>query len=181
MNLLNLVPLPYRLAALAAAVAASALAVWGYGSHRFAAGHQAGYAVGHAEYVQLHDDMTSKALAAEADFRKREADMQARVTTAEESYAQLQTQHAHVLVAQRDLLAERGQLRQQIAAYAAGPAGGGGSAPDTAAAASERAAALGGLLAEALRADAESAAAAEGNADAVRTLLAAWPVNTAPP
>ncbi len=172
MNLLDLIPAPFRLA-IGASVAIAAVGtavVWLHG--RESAADARGYARGHAEAVALRADYETKAAGAAEDYRQREAALQARATTAEERYAALQPQHARLLVAQRDLLAERGQLRNAIAAYAAGS---GGAAPDTAAAASERAAALGGLLAEALRADAESAAAAEGNADAVRAILAAWP------
>lgn len=153
------------------AVALLAGGAW-WGHHRQAVGDAAGYRRGHAETEALRADYTAKAASASESYRQREADLQARVNNAEERYAALQPEHARLLVSQRALLAEHGRLRDAIAAYAAGS---GGTAPDTAAAASERAAALGGLLAEALRADAESAAAAEGNADALRAVLEAWP------
>ena len=90
------------------------------------------------------------------------------VRSAQNDYQTLQTTHARQLgVARGDVDKLRGQLAQF--------ASGGGRSDDTAAAASERAAALGGLLATALQADADHAADAEANADAVRTLLAAWP------
>ena len=172
MSLLDLIPAPFRLAigASAAIAAVGTAVVWLHG--RESAADARGYSRGHAEAVALRADYETKAASAAEDYRQREAALQARATTAEKSYAALQPEHARLLVAQRSLLAERGQLRDAIAAY---DAGSGGTAPDTAAAASERAAALGGLPAEALRADAESAAAAEGNADAVRAVLAAWP------
>lgn len=172
MSLLSLVPLPYRLAggALVFAIAAGAVAlqVHRYGSAR----EDQGYIRGHAETEILRADYTARAASASADYRNREAALQARADTAEDRYAQLQPEHARLLVAQRNLLAERGELRNAIASYAIG---GSGAATDTAAAASQRAAALGQLLAEALRADAESAADAESSGDAVRALLAAWP------
>ena len=111
------------------------------------------------------------ALAKVAEYRSREQAWQAKVTTAEESYAALQTEHAKAIVSQRAALADAGRMRDTIAAYARGSS----PAVDTAAAASERAAVLGLLLATALRADGESAIDAESNADAVRAVLAAWP------
>ena len=167
-----LIPLPWRIGGLLVLLAL-------VGGYHLLAVHQAdaaGFRRGSAEVQGRWDAervrLYAVAASAAADYRNRERELQARVETAEDRYARLQTEHARALVAQRDLLADRGRLRDEIAAYAAGS---GRTAPDTVAAASERAATLGVLLAEALRADAESAAAAEGHADAVRALLNAWP------
>ena len=103
--------------------------------------------------------------------RKRTDELAARARTAEDAYAALQTEHVRSIVAQRRVLADNGRLRDEIDAFARGR----GVSDDSAAAASERAATLGLLLAEALRADAESANDAERNADAVRAVLDAWP------
>lgn len=174
MSPLDLIPEPYRFAGIAVVAAivvgAAGIKVHGYGNTREAAG----YNRGHAETEALRVAYIATAASATADYRQREETLQHRVNAAEDNYAALQPEHARLLVAQRSLLSEHGQLRDAIAAYAARSSS---AAPDTAAAASERAAALGVLLAEALRADAESSTAAEANGDAVRTLLAAWPSN----
>lgn len=112
-----------------------------------------------------------RARAKEAEYRAKEAADEARVKAKEEAYAELQKLHAAALAGQRAALADNGELRNALAAYARG----GDPASDTQAAASDRAAALGELLARALRLDAEHAAAAESNGDAVRALLEAWP------
>ena len=111
---------------------------------------------------------TSEALALSEKYRATTQQLQAKVDDAERSYATLQAVHARELVRAR---ADVVSLRDKLAVYARSS----DPASDTQAAASERAAVLGGLLAEALRADAESAADAEANADAVRTVLDAWP------
>lgn len=114
----------------------------------------------------------AEALRVTTEYRAKEAADAARLKGVQDGYDALQTVHASALAGQRAVLADNGRLRNAVAAYAAG---GGSAAPDTAAAASERAARLGELLAAALQADAEHAAAAESNGDAVRALLAAWP------
>lgn len=126
-----------------------------------------------ATFADYRREQARAAFVASESNRKREGELRAQVETAQHAYADLQAEHARAIVAQRRLLADNGKLRNDIDAYARAS----GSAPgtDTVAAASERAAALGVLLAEALRADAESANAAEENADAVRTILDAWP------
>lgn len=73
--------------------------------------------------------------------------------------------------------ADRDRLRQQLAAAATG---GVQAADDSVAACRDRAEALGGVLADALRAHAECTAEAEDLAAGVRALRAAWPVNEPP-
>ena len=137
-----------------------------------------------AETQQLKDawtldraQRTQVALDAATQYRNAEAAYQAEVKGAQDAYATLQSRHARAIVASRDALAESGRLRGELAAYAAGS---GGAPGDTCAPDRDRAAALAGLLAEALRADAESAASAENNGDALRTVLMAWPKPPAP-
>ena len=172
MTLMPLVPLPYKLAgaavAVVVAVGAVTMQVHRYGSGRYTAGQ----AEVQGRWTAADLVASQVAITTAAEYRQREAEQAARTTTAEDKYAALQPIHARLLVAQRSLLAERGELRGAIEAYAAGS---GRAAPDTAAAASERAAALGLLLSEALLADAESSTAADSSADAVRALLEAWP------
>lgn len=68
--------------------------------------------------------------------------------------------------------ADRGRLRDALAAYAAG---GVSPADDSAAACRERAAALGDVLGEMVRGYAQCTAAAEDHAAGVRALQVAWP------
>lgn len=117
-------------------------------------------------------NQTRTALDAATKYRAHEAELTAKVRSAQDEYTALQTQHARAIVASRAALAESGRLRGEIAAYAAGSRG---PTDDTCTPERDRAIALGQLLAEALRADAESANDAETNADAVRALLASWP------
>lgn len=115
---------------------------------------------------------TTVALDAATKYRAREAELSAKVQEAQHDYTVLQADHARAIVASRAALAESGRLRGEIAAYAAGS---GGTPGDACASDRDRAIALGQLLAEALRADAQSANDAEVNGDAVRALLSAWP------
>jgi hypothetical protein len=168
MTPLSPIPLPYRLAAGAAALALAAAGVLWFGSHKF----DAGVASQQAKQAVIDLEREHVATAASEDFRRVETEYREIIAIQKANYDALQQKHAQALGVQRDLLADAGRLRNDIAAYAAGS---GGTAPDTAASASARAAALGGLLAEALRADAECAEGAESASDAVRTLLASWP------
>ena len=129
-----------------------------------------------------HAQAEALALKTSETYRAREALLQSKVEDSQHAYDALQVSNAHRLAAalaqSRTAAADNDRLRGQLAAYA----GGGGTDQDTVAAASHRAAALGELLAAALKledetlsAGAESTNAAESNADAVRTLLAAWP------
>jgi hypothetical protein len=129
-----------------------------------------------AETVEVRNAMaveranaTAAALKAQTEYRALEAQMQAIKEQAQHEYDAAQTRNATALAAAR---AGADKLRNQLAAYAAGS---GEASSDSVAACGQRAAALGQLLAEALRLDAERAADAEDSADAVRALLAAWP------
>lgn len=157
------------------AIGALALVVAGYvGSLNIRISSlRAEIATGVAAFSDYRREQARAAFAASEGNRKREQQLQTQVDGAQHAYADLQAEHARAIVAQRRLLADNGKLRNDIEAFAR--ASGSPAGTDTVAAASERAAALGVLLAEALRADAESANAAEGNADAVRTVLNAWP------
>ena len=121
-----------------------------------------------AAFAQERLRATDAALDAQTRYRALEAQMQALKEQAQNDYDAQQTRNASALAAAR---VGTDKLRKQLAAYSTG----GGATSDTLAAADQRAAALGELLAAALRADAEHAASAEANGDAVRTLLAAWP------
>ena len=112
---------------------------------------------------------TTAALVATNRYRALSDQLQQVKDEAQHAYDAAQTRNAAALAAAS---AGNDRLRSQLAAYAAG---GGGAADDTVAAASERAATLGGLLAAALQSDAQHAADAESNGDAVRALLKAWP------
>ena len=114
------------------------------------------------------------ALKQSEEYRAIADQLQAVKEQAQHEYDAAQTRNASALAAAR---ADSGKLRNQLAAFAAGSSS---AAPDTVAACDQRAAALGGLLAAALQSDAERTAAAEGNGDAVRTLLAAWPTERSP-
>ena len=113
---------------------------------------------------------TAAALEATTQNRALEQQMQAQSQKAERAYHAAQSRNDSILAAAR---ADVGKLRNDLATFARG----GGPAVDTAPAASGRAEALGELLGRALQADAEHASAAESNADAVRSLLDAWPAN----
>ena len=112
---------------------------------------------------------TEAALKATNENRALEQELQTRADKAASEYNALQLSHARAIVTAR---ADVASLRKSVAAYAAGS---GAGAPDTLSASNQRAAALGELLAAAWQADADHAADAESNADAVRTLLEAWP------
>jgi hypothetical protein len=143
-----------------------------------------------AETKKVNDDWTldkarrtQVALDAEIQQRNKEQGWQAQIKGAQDELDHLKADNAKKLAAfaaraSHDL-ADNTRLRADLAAFAAG---GGSGSQDTAASASQRAAALALLLADALRledatllAGAKSTSAAEGNGDAVRALLKAWP------
>lgn len=156
----------------AAGIGALVLVTWGSAEH-WRANHNAGETRECKDAATLdRANQTKVALDAATKYRAHEAELATKVKEAQHDYTELQASHARTIVAERAALAESGRLRGEIAAYAAG---GGGTAGDTCTPERERAIALGQLLAEALRADAESSNDAEANADAVRTILKAWP------
>lgn len=113
-------------------------------------------------------DRETEVRVASENYRRTEADLRARVDTAEGKYDALQNQHAATLAAHH---ATDDQLRSQLATFARGnPAPG-----NTCAAESARAEALGVLLSDGLRLQEGLAGDAEAASDAVRALKAAWP------
>lgn len=126
-------------------------------------------------------DANTRTLKAERQFRELEQSNQQRaLRAAEQGMAerarndQIAREFAALRRDRDGVVAERDSLRNQLANAARGPAQ---AADDSLPACRDRAAAYGGVLAEALRAGEECAAAAEANAEGVRTLRAAWPVN----
>lgn len=116
-------------------------------------------------------------LAASEQNRQITAELQ---HTKEEADHARQSERDAAAAAAAGFAAERGRMRNQLTAYAAGPASGSGLAVDTVAAASKRAQTLGLLLDQSLQLQEELAADAESaNADA-RALLSAWPKVAAP-
>ena len=161
-------PITYRLAG----IGALALAAWGVWEWRWSVGFDSGVKDQKAKQSVIDAQQTRLALAESEKVRAQEAGYLKAIEAQRIVYDVLQKKHAAALAGQRDALADAGELRGAIAAFAANS---GGAGEDTAAAASQRAAALGLLLAEALRTGAESAAAAESSGDAVRAVLEAWP------
>lgn len=149
-----------------------ALAAWGAWEWRWSNGFDAGVLDQKAKQSVIDATQTRLALAESEKVRAKEAGFLQAIEAQRIIYDALQKKNATALAGQRAALADAGQLRDDIAAFAANR---GGTTEDTAAAASHRAAALGLLLAEALRTGAESAAAAESNGDALRAVLEAWP------
>lgn len=175
--LLNLIPAPYRLLAAGLAVVVALGAAWAFVAHREAVAAAAGRAEVQGKWDADKLARSTKALETIKEYRAEEQRLAAVIKSQEDTYAALQTRHASALAGQRDLLRERGELRDAIAAFAAG---GGDTATDTAAAASGRAGTLGELLGDALRAGAACAAGAESASDGVRALMGAWPATDKP-
>jgi len=149
-----------------------ALAAWGIWEWQWSNGFDAGVKDQQAKQSVIDAQQTRLALAESEKVRAQEAGYLKAIEAQRIVYDVLQKKHAAALAGQRDALADAGELRGAIAAFAANS---GDTATDTAAAASQRAATLGLLLAEALRVGAESAAGAESSGDAVRALLDSWP------
>ena len=157
------------------AVAAAGLAIAGYGLHKYNQG---------VADDKSRSDAVIEGMVRDADRRVAEADAR---TAAREAYWQHRLEEVqHAADQERDLnrrrlAAERaaaGQLRDQLAAYAAGGLQAG---DDSLAACRERASALGesvaGVLLPAL---ARCAGKAEDLATDARQLLGAWPVADKP-
>lgn len=114
----------------------------------------------------------SAALAAADRNRQTSAELQ---RTRDEAEHALQTDRAAAARVADGLARDRDGLRNQLSAYAAGPARSSG-APDPAfAACVDRSQVLGGLLVEGMQLQDELAGDAEAAAGDVRALLAAWP------
>lgn len=120
-------------------------------------------------HAQQRADQESTARIASENFRRTEADLRARVDFAQGKYDALQQSHTATLAAHR---ASDSQLRNQLAAYAAGSRE---PTDHSCAPERERAEALGLLLADGVRLQDQLAADAEAASDAVRALIAAWP------
>ena len=170
--ILSLIPLPYRLAAGAAALALAAGGLMFWGSQRESAGYDRGTAEVTAKWTAQNLQLTAAAVVVQEKYRATETALREAVERQRIIYDALQQKHSTDLAGQRAALADAGRLRIDITAYASGS----GRTPDNPGPSdSARAAALGLLLADALRASAESTAGAESAGDAVRALLAAWP------
>jgi len=169
----SMIPLPYRIAG-AALLAAAAYGAWEW---RWHAGFGAGVKDQMGKQAVIDAKQTKVALEESEKNRAKEAGYLKAIEAQRIIYEVLQKKNAAALAGQRIALADAGELRDQIAAFAANR---GSSTEDTAASASARAATLGVLLAEALRTSAESAAGAESSGDAVRTLLDSWPRDPSP-
>ncbi len=159
----------YAVAALAIALLAT-LAALGVQSARLSASKQA---TAEVKAAWATDRANAQALAVKTlnEYRAKEQEDQAKLKAKQDDYDTLQAQHAPVLAALAATRADNGRLRNDLASYASGVS----AASDTVAACRSRAETLSGLLAGALQADGEHAADAELAADAVRTLLDAWP------
>lgn len=159
------------------AVVAAGLGVAAYGALKYRSGKVAG-----VEQDRKRSDAVIVGMLADAQARLAEA--QAREDAKNEQWklrlkeAQRAAEQDREINARR-LAAERaaaGELRDQLAAYAAGRTKTG---PDTLAACSDRAAALGSAVAGTLLpALARCAGVAEDHAGGVRSLLHSWPVNS---
>lgn len=127
----------------------------------------------HAERSNAQERETNERVARETTqaYRQLEAAFTTAIREAERAQAFDKARSERLAAGLRT---ERDQLRDEIAAFAAG---GGSAADDSTAAARDRAAALGALLERALRVGAGHTAAAEEHAADVRGLLTAWPVN----
>lgn len=153
---------------LAAALGVSMLGVIGVQAYQIR-GLKLEAAVTARNHAQQRAEQESTARVASENFRRTEAELRARVDSAQGNYDALQTKHAGTLAAHR---ASDGQLRNQLAAYASGSRD---PADHTCAAERERAEALGLLLADGVRLQNELAGHAEAASDSVRALKAAWP------
>lgn len=157
------------------AIAACAAGVSVYGAVKYHRGKTEGIAQDRKRSDAIIAQMLAEASTALAAANAREAALnahwQAQLKEAQDAATQQLQLNARRLAAER---AASGELRQQLAAYAAGGATESG---DSIAACRERAAALGVVVAATLLpALAECAATAEDHAAGVRALLAAWPV-----
>lgn len=140
-------------------------------------GYFKGKTAGKAEVQAILDKAVANANAAAAiaseNYRRSEAEWQDKIAKAQTNYTERQSQHETELASVRAAAAaDVGKLRRALAARvaASGPA-----SADPAASASDCAGTAGPLLEAGLRVQAELAAGAEREADAVRTLLEAWP------
>jgi hypothetical protein len=136
-----------------------------------------GKTTGRAEVQAVLDKAVANANAAAAiaseNYRRSEAEWQDKLAKAQTSYFERQAQHDSEIASVRAAAAaDVGKLRRALAARnsASSP-----TAETAATASSDCASTAGGLLEEGLRVQAELAGDAERNADAVRTLLEAWP------
>ncbi len=114
----------------------------------------------------------SAAFAASEKYRALEAQMNLKVQESEHARQVDQDASARAAAA---FAAERAGLRNQLAAYAAGPASGGGLTLDTLGACHQRAAALGVGLASALQSEEDLTDELERSRADTRSLLRAWP------
>jgi len=166
--LLNLIPGAAGLRNVCIGLLVLSLAVCGSGLYGHHKGVMQERAKQEAKATKIALERETEARVASENFRRTEADLRARVDTAEGKYAALQTQHVAALAAARR---DSDRLRDQLANYA------GSSLPADAACAADRehARTLGQLLSESVQLQEALAGDAEVNADAVRALLEAWP------
>lgn len=159
------------------AVVALGLGVALYGAYKHAAGKREGIgqdrARSDAVIAGMLADAQTRLIAANEEAAAREEVWRLRLKEAQRVADQDRQLNTQRLAAER---AASGQLRDQLATYAAG---GLKASTDTVAACRERSATLGVVVAEVLLpALADCAAAAEDHAGGVRTLLNSWPVNS---
>lgn len=168
---------PWRLYAELAVVAALGAAVgtqtWRLHSSEAAeAGAKAETSTVRAEWA------TQAAEGAKAGLKASEANRLITVElqrTKEEADHARQVERKAAATAAAGFAAERGRMRNQLAAYALGPAGGSSAPVDTVAACHQRAAALGDGLASTLRAEEDAVGDLELSRADTRALLDAWP------
>jgi hypothetical protein len=177
-NALDWIPGVGLLRTVCAVAAITSLVSTGVGIERYYAGKRAGVAQDEkrssAVLAELQLDAERRLSEMLAVYRSLEQGMNATLKEYQDAYRKAQAQNRIDVAAARSThAADVGVLREWAARATAcdRPA-----ATDPAAPGSGDAAALGDVLADALRVQAQLAGAAEGHADAVRALFGAWPV-----
>lgn len=154
-----------------AAIAVLSLSLWG--TYNWGSGHKIARKAAESALITLRDAYIKASETVEAQKKEREDAIAAAITQARELERQAALANearlrAAVAAERRDARS----LRDQLAARLSCPAE---AARDPAAAGDPASAAIGDVLAEALRVQAEATAAAERHAGEVRALLDAWP------
>lgn len=124
------------------------------------------------QWAEQRAAMSSAAAASQAEFRTTEQALRAQVQKGQDEIQAAQIRNDAVLASARAQLAS---VRATLYSFASGASGSGGAAADTVAACQHRANALGDVLAEGLRVQAELANDAESESAKVGGLLDAWP------